>query len=75
MTTDIIEVKAMSADEAKKRAVRVLGVEADQILNVKEKVKSRSFFGFFAKEGVYEIEYTEEKKKQRLKNLNSSQEI
>ncbi len=62
MTTDIIEVKAMSADEAKKRAVRVLGVEADQILNVKEKVKSRSFFGFFAKEGVYEIEYTEEKK-------------
>ena len=62
MTTDIIEVKAMSADEAKKRAVRVLGVEADQILNVKEKVKSRSFFGFFAKEGVYEIEYIEEKK-------------
>ena len=62
MTTDIIEVKAMSADEAKKRAVRVLGVEADQVLNVKEKVKSRSFFGFFAKEGVYEIEYTEEKK-------------
>ena len=62
MTTDIIEVKAMSAGEAKKRAVRVLGVEADQILNVKEKVKSRSFFGFFAKEGVYEIEYTEEKK-------------
>ena len=62
MTTDIIEVKAMSADEAKKRAVRVLGVETDQILNVKEKVKSRSFFGFFAKEGVYEIEYTEEKK-------------
>ena len=66
MTTDIIEVKAMSADEAKKRAVRVLGVEADQILNVKEKVKSRSFFGFFAKEGVYEIEYTEEKKEKEV---------
>lgn len=62
MTTDIIEVKAMSADEAKKRAVRVLGIEAEQILKVTEKVKSRSFFGFFAKEGLYEVEYTEEKK-------------
>lgn len=62
MTTDIIEVKAMSAEEAKKRAVRVLGIEAEQILKVTEKVKSRSFFGFFAKEGLYEVEYTEEKK-------------
>lgn len=67
MTTDIIEVKAMSGDEAKKRAMRVLGVEEDQILKVIEKVKGKSFFGFFAKEGVYEVEYTEEKQKEEEK--------
>lgn len=61
MTTDIIEVKAMSLDEAKKRAMRVLDITEEQIINIAEKVKSKSFFGFFAKEGVYEVEYTEEK--------------
>ncbi len=61
MTTEIIEIKAMSADEAKKRAMRVLDIQENQILNVVEKLKSKSFFGFFAKEGTYEVEYTEEK--------------
>ena len=61
MTAEIIEVKAMSIEEAKKRAMRVLGIEENQILNIKEKVKSKSFFGFFSKEGTYEVEYTEEK--------------
>lgn len=61
MTAEIIEVKAMSIEEAKKRAMRVLGIEENQILNIKEKIKSKSFFGFFSKEGTYEVEYTEEK--------------
>lgn len=61
MTTEIIEIKAMSTDEAKKRAMRVLDIQENQILNVVEKLKSKSFFGFFAKEGTYEVEYTEEK--------------
>lgn len=69
MTTEIIEVKAMSIEEAKKRAMRVLDIQEDQILKITEKVKSKSFFGFFAKEGVYEIEYTEEKKTEEVKVL------
>ena len=61
-----IEVKAMSCEEAKQRAIRVLNIKEEQIINVVEKVKSKSFFGLFSKEGTYEIEYTlevvEEKK-------------
>lgn len=53
-----IEIKAMSSDEAKQRAMRVLNIKEEQILNVVEKVKSKSFLGFFSKEGTYEVEYT-----------------
>lgn len=75
MTTEIIEVKAMSIEEARKRAMRVLDIQEEQILNVVEKVKSKSFFGFFSKEGVYEIEYTEEKKSEDTKNLEKPKNI
>ena len=60
MTREIIEIKAMSLEEAKKRAMKVLDIQENQIFNIIEKVKGKSFFGLFAKEGVYEIEYTEE---------------
>ena len=53
-----IEIKAMSSEEAKQRAIRVLNIKEEQILNVIEKVKSKSFLGFFLKEGTYEVEYT-----------------
>lgn len=53
-----IEIKAMSLEEAKKRAIRVLNIKEEQILNVIEKVKSKSFLGLFSKEGTYEVEYT-----------------
>ena len=49
MTTEIIEVKAMSIEEARKRAMRVLDIQEDQILNVAEKIKSKSFFGLLLK--------------------------
>ena len=75
MTTEIIEIKAMSIEEAKKRAMRVLDIQEDQILNTVEKVKSKSFFGFFAKEGTYEIEYTEEKKSEEVKNTAKPKNI
>lgn len=75
MTTEIIEVKAMSIEEARKRAMRVLDIQEDQILNVAEKIKSKSFFGFFAKEGTYEIEYTEEKVSQDIKNPEKPKNI
>lgn len=53
-----IEIKAMSIEEAKKRAIRVLNIKEEQVLNVIEKVKSKSFLGLFSKEGTYEVEYT-----------------
>ncbi|MFA6708587.1 MAG: RNA-binding cell elongation regulator Jag/EloR [Fusobacterium sp.] len=55
---DFIEIKAMNQEEAKKRAIRVLDLDEQQILNIIEKNKSKSFLGFFNKEGLYKIEYT-----------------
>ncbi len=75
MTTEIIEIKAMSIEEARKRAMRVLDIQEEQILNAVEKVKSKSFFGFFAKEGTYEIEYTEEKRSEETKNTSKPKNI
>lgn len=54
---EVIEVKAMNSEEAKKRAVRVLSISEEQIVDVVEKVKSKSFFGLFSKEGVYDVTY------------------
>ncbi|MGL5951255.1 MAG: RNA-binding cell elongation regulator Jag/EloR [Cetobacterium sp.] len=51
-----IEVKAMSKEKAIERALKILEATSDQIVRVEEKVKSKSFFGFFNKEGVYEIQ-------------------
>ena len=59
--TDNIEIKAMGIEEARKRALKVLDIESNQILAIKEKIKSSSIFGLFKKEGLYEIEYTNEK--------------
>lgn len=58
---ELIEIKAMTREEAKNRAIRVLELEENQILNIVEKNKSKSFLGLFNKEGLYEIEYTKEK--------------
>lgn len=64
---EIIEIKASSIEETKKRAVRVLNISEEQIIDIKEKVKSKSFFGFFLKEGIYDVEYTLEKIKKENK--------
>ncbi len=58
--TEIIQIKAMSKEEAKKRVQKVLGIAENQILDVKEEIKSSSFLGFFAKEGTYKVTYTNE---------------
>lgn len=58
---DFIEIKAMNQEEAKQRAIRVLDLADNQILNIIEKNKSKSFFGLFNKDGLYKIEYTTEK--------------
>ncbi|MDP0488922.1 MAG: R3H domain-containing nucleic acid-binding protein [Fusobacterium sp. JB021] len=68
---DFIEIKAMNQEEAKQRAIRVLDLDDNQILNIIEKNKSKSFFGLFNKDGLYKIEYTTEKivLKQETTNL------
>ena len=57
-----IEVKAMSKEKAIERALKILEATPDQVVRVEEKVKSKSFFGFFNKEGVYEIEIDKSEK-------------
>lgn len=57
-----IEVKAMSKEKAIERALKILEATPDQVVRVEEKVKSKSFFGFFNKEGVYEIEVDKSEK-------------
>ncbi|NME36532.1 R3H domain-containing nucleic acid-binding protein [Fusobacterium sp. FSA-380-WT-3A] len=67
---EVIEVKAMNSEEAKKRAARVLSISEEQIVDVVEKVKSKSFLGLFSKEGVYDVTYVtslDELKKEEVK--------
>lgn len=57
-----IEVKAMSKEKAIERALKILEATPDQVVRVEEKIKSKSFLGFFNKEGVYEIEIDKSEK-------------
>jgi spoIIIJ-associated protein len=52
----IVEIKAMSQDKAIERALKILDASIEQIIRVEEKVKSKSFLGFFNREGIYEVE-------------------
>ncbi|MGL6115785.1 MAG: RNA-binding cell elongation regulator Jag/EloR [Cetobacterium sp.] len=53
---NIIEIKAMNKEEAVKRALKILDGTPEQVVKIIEKKKSRSFLGFFNREGIYEIE-------------------
>lgn len=53
---NIIEIKASSREIAIARAVKILEVTADQVVQVTELEKPKSFFGFFAKDGLYKVE-------------------
>ncbi|MFK4786221.1 RNA-binding cell elongation regulator Jag/EloR [Fusobacterium sp. MFO224] len=65
---DFIEIKAMNQEEAKQRAIKILDLNENQILNIIEKNKSKSFLGLFNKEGLYKIEYTTEIKVLKKEN-------
>lgn len=59
--SNVIEIKAMSKEQAITRALKRMEATPDQIVKVVEKQKSRSFiFGLFEKEGVYEIEISKD---------------
>lgn len=58
---NIVEIKAMTQDEALQRALKICEAEAEQVLKIEEVQKpSSSFFGLFKKEGVYKVELREE---------------
>lgn len=52
---NFIEIKSMTKEAAVQRALKILDATPEQVVSVKEKVKSRSFLGLFNKEGVYVI--------------------
>ncbi|WP_448820318.1 Jag family protein [Cetobacterium sp.] len=57
---NIIEIKASSREVAIARAIKILEVTADQVVQVTELEKPKSFFGFFAKDGLYRVEISRE---------------
>ncbi|MGL5000508.1 MAG: RNA-binding cell elongation regulator Jag/EloR [Cetobacterium sp.] len=63
---NIIEIKASSRETAIARAIKILEVTADQVIQVTELQKPKSFFGFFAKDGFYKIEISREIKTEKI---------
>ena len=54
--SNVIEIKAMSQEQAITRALKIMEATPEQVVKVVEKQKSRSFLGLFNREGIYEIE-------------------
>ncbi|MDX8336750.1 MULTISPECIES: Jag family protein [Cetobacterium] len=63
---NIIEIKASSREIAIARAIKILEVTADQVVQVTELEKPKSFFGFFAKDGLYKIEVSREVETEKI---------
>lgn len=59
----VIEIKAMSQEEAITRALNIAEATPEDVVKVVEKQKSRSFLGLFNKQGIYEIEIDKDHKK------------
>ncbi|MGL5971716.1 MAG: RNA-binding cell elongation regulator Jag/EloR [Cetobacterium sp.] len=70
---NIIEIKASSRETAIARAIKILEVTADQVIQVTELQKPKSFFGFFAKDGFYKIEISREIKAEKTVILDSKE--
>lgn len=74
--SNVIEIKAMSKEQAITRALKRMEATPEQIVKVVEKQKSRSFiFGLFEKEGVYEIEISKEivKKEEKVQHTQAEE--
>jgi spoIIIJ-associated protein len=62
MSSQTVEIKAMTKEEAIKRALKILEAREENIVNIIELQKSKSFLGLFTKEGLYSIEIDKDKK-------------
>ncbi len=70
---NIIEIKASSREVAIARAIKILEVTADQVVQVTELEKPKSFFGFFAKDGLYKVEISREVETEEIEISDSEQ--
>lgn len=69
---NVIEIKAMSQEQAITRALKIMEATPEQVVNVIEKQKSKSFLGIFNREGVYEIgidKTPKEKKESKIEKI------
>lgn len=79
--SNVIEIKAMSQEQAITRALKIMEATPEQVKSVVEKQKSRSFLGLFNREGIYEIEIDksikikshEEKKEIKTEKVKTSE--
>lgn len=72
--SSVVEIKAMTKEEAIQRALKICEATIEQVVKVEEKIKSKSFLGLFKKEGLFEIEIKKEKEAES-EVINKAQEI
>ncbi|WP_320045672.1 RNA-binding cell elongation regulator Jag/EloR [uncultured Ilyobacter sp.] len=65
--SSVVEIKAMTKEEAIQRALKICEAKIEQVVKVEEKIKSKSFLGFFKKEGLFEIEIKKEAESEVIK--------
>lgn len=74
--SNVIEIKAMSQEQAITRALKIMEATPEQVIKVIEKQKSRSFLGFFNREGIYEVEIDKNKDiKEKKEDFKEAKEI
>lgn len=71
----VIEISAMSQEEAITRALKIAEATPEQVVKVVEKQKSRSFLGIFNKQGIYEIEINKDIKKEIKKEIPKVEKV
>lgn len=72
---NVIEIKAMSQEQAITRALKIMEATPEQVINVIEKQKSKSFLGIFNREGVYEIEIDKTPKEKKESKIEKIKDI
>lgn len=75
MNNNVIEIKAMSQEQAITRALKIMEATPEQVVNVIEKQKSKSFLGIFNREGVYEIEIDKTPKEKKESKIEKIKDI
>ncbi|MCI6381312.1 MAG: KH domain-containing protein [Fusobacterium mortiferum] len=72
---NVIEIKAMSQEQAITRALKIMEATPEQVVNVIEKQKSKTFLGIFNREGVYEIEIDKTPKEKKESKIEKIKDI